>query len=166
MAKRRPRNFYPDPGTIFGVPQKDGLLRLVQIAGYHYIGEQRDRDKPVCIIFDSVRRAEDKHQVSDPGAPLAVVPTIGLSIRDHTWPAVGFAPVKVPEAIALVERLNEQDGMHIDIMNDPFFQSFVNALAGLEPWDHYYRPDELDRRLLPGVERPKNVMLTRSGRRE
>lgn len=72
------------------------------------------------------------------------------------WEIIGNKSVVINK-----NKLKHKDCSEIGAISytSPMYHKFINAYFGLHPWNCYFDPNEFDKMLLEGVERPKNIIL-------
>jgi hypothetical protein len=149
-----PRRF--EAGDMFAVRLPDGS------AGF---GQVLSRESGVMNSVGCAFFPERSAQLALPAlsAPIAVLLVTRDALNKRIWPVLGRWEVTVPTASRPYEAFRSAGMVGARIIGSRIIEKFLAAYHGLAPWDDWHDPAYLDTLLLPGVARPRQLVLTRSG---
>ncbi len=146
-------------GELFLVPQSDGGYTLAQVLAHELMA----MNSAICAF--TLRRVRPDEPVS-PIRPEEVIAVQYVTIElldSGEWPATGMVPPPV-EAVALdLERQRRRHFAGTRICGSGVITSLLNACFGLEPWDDWTDPEQLDKLLLHPSRKPALVVYKDEG---
>jgi hypothetical protein len=148
-----------DIGDLFVIRLKDGEYGTAQV-----VGQERDALNSVTVAFFD-KKLSTPEQLLDCLLPATTVFSVALSTRDLLdrghWKVVGHRDVAIPDHLCPFEELRNSGWVGAVIHGSAILNDFVNAYFGLQPWDEYLDPAYFDKLLLPSVQRPAHVIVTK-----
>ncbi len=155
MAKRK--KIIPEEGDLVAIKLSDGKFGLAQIAGV----KKDDSGFVVHTIWAFFDAHSDyltdlEQYIGKPGyleTPFLVCGMDYEELEKGKWPVLGTKPVAFTNASldeTAVAKLQKEEiaGAYL-----------LEMYLGIVPWNMYKDPEYLDKRLLPGYNRPENVLL-------
>lgn len=138
----------PESGEVFGVPQSNGLLRVIQAVRSWTVGAT------LWIMCDDVID-NGSPNIPHPLHPIACfTATYDAAGITRRWPLLGERPLIWSAASEMADRLSAIRLIGVMTVNSLIVRDFADACAGLTPWNRYHDPKYFDKLLIPGVKRP------------
>ena len=146
-------------GDLFLVPQSDGGHTLAQVITH----ELQAMNSAMCAF--TLRRVEPGEAVapisSDEVVALQFVTIEALDGGD--WPIAGSSRPVVDTADLDIEAQRKRHFAGTKIFGSGVIASLLNACFGLEPWDDWDDPEQLDKLLLDRRHKPALVVYKDEG---
>ena len=146
-------------GDLFLVPQSDGGHTVAQILAH----ELAAMNSAICAF--TLRRAQPGEAVGpiEPSEIIAVQYVTIELLDSGEWPVAGTRPPVVAETeLELADkRANHFAGTKI--CGSGVITSLLNACFGLEPWDDWNDPEQLDKLLTDPRHKPALVVYKDEG---
>ena len=141
-------------GDIFGVPLPDGSMALGQVLGC----EREALNSVGCALFGDRFTGAAEFVLGKPIAVLLVTPDL---LNKGIWPILQSRELQVPAEGRPYERFRAQSWVGVNVTGSANAAELLAAYHGLAPWDDWHDPQYLDKLLLPGVQRPAHVVLSK-----
>ena len=113
-------------------------------------------DSVGCVFLAATVGANGLSGAPTPIAALLVTPDL---LTSGSWPVKSKAPVLLEREDRPYECYRPLHWVGAKVTGSGVVQAFLAAYHGLMPWDDWHDPEYLDSLLLPGVNRPKGVVL-------
>jgi hypothetical protein len=144
---------------VFLIPLSDGTIAVGQV------WRQKTHGIPAvaCIFFDLRYRNATEFLITDltQDRIISVLLVSSDSLKRKIWPVVGSNSPFDVETYLSWEKLVADDFIGHDITGSGNVTHFLDAFYSLRPWDSWFDPRYLDKKLIHPNKRPANVILTK-----
>ncbi len=155
----RPRKRTWKSGDLFLVPQSDGGYTLAQVIAHELMA----MNSAVCVFtLRRVDRTQTPQPIRDDEIVALQYVTIEL-LDSGEWPIAGHSAPAVDRESLDLESKRARHFAGTSICGSGVITSLLNACFGLEPWDDWNDPEQLDKLLVHPSRKPALVVYKDEG---
>ncbi len=146
-------------GDLFLVPQSDGGFTLAQVIAHELMA----MNSAICAFtLRRVARGETPAPIRDDEIVALQYVTIEL-LDSGEWPIAGHGAPAVDRESLELETKRAHHFAGTSICGSGVITSLLNACFGLEPWDDWNDPEQLDKLLVHPSRKPALVVYKDEG---